>query len=105
MQGIFPIILYRIVFIDIKEGESDMASRRTDLAVELQEGLAQPLHGVYSEEKKLANGISYTRVNIEDEQAGENWGIPAEFIFRCNGRIWQEKAEHSCMNLLCRQQR
>lgn len=53
-----------------------MASRRTDLAVELQEGLAQPLHGVYSEEKKLANGISYTRVNIEDEQAGRELGKP-----------------------------
>lgn len=53
-----------------------MVSRRTDLAIELQEGLKQPLCGVRREEKRLENGISYMRVNIEEEQASKELGKP-----------------------------
>lgn len=53
-----------------------MVSRRTDLAIELQEGLKQPLCGVRREEKRLENGISYMRVKIEEEQASKELGKP-----------------------------
>ena len=53
-----------------------MISRRTDLAIELQDGLPKSIHGIQNEQNELDDGILYTRTIIKDEEASKKIGKP-----------------------------